>query len=480
MKYTKRTAACLIAAAALMTAAYSCSSKKSSNIDTSSEPTTAQTETTAPAEEVPSDEMNITWLSYYDLNPTGNNERSAALALFEDVYGGKINYVQTTPEEKFEKLAAMIAAGEDVDMFPYESDALPNGVLKEQYEPLDPYFDTLEIDSDLWKNMNGVIEMFKYNDSHYVIPYNIEDPLLLTYSRTMMKENGLKDPYKLYLDGKWDWDTFMKMMEKFRNENNTGTSRYGICGDFCKGLIQSTGHTVINYNNGKLENNISDPEIEKAENLILTIKNKGLQNKISYWLDKTSFWFDYFPDDKSTLFYAMGDWSLGASNGANPDLDLMTVPFPKPAKADKYYIPCSYNARMLVKNSQKGKAVATYIKCERLAATEPKYLEAAKKQALVKDETATGQLRSFVTEEQYDAIQSFKDPSVITPVFDFGYGMGESMHGTGLYTYDTRGVMDNLEMALLEDNEGIDSWKALRDALSGKIDAEIEKFNKEN
>ena len=149
--------------------------------------------------------MTLTWLSYYDINPSGSNDRSVALSLFEDVYGGKINYVQTTSEDKFSKLASMILAGDDVDMFPYEWDALPNGVTKNQYDPLDPYFEDMGMNEDgLWDDMEDVIDMFEYKGEHYVVPFTISDPLLVTYSRKMVQAEGLEDPYTLYENGEWD------------------------------------------------------------------------------------------------------------------------------------------------------------------------------------------------------------------------------------------------------------------------------------
>ena len=155
----------------------------------------------------------------------------------------------------------------------------------------------------------------------------------------------------------------------------------------------------------------------------------------------------------------------------------MVVPFPKSPDSSEYNLCCNYGARMLIKNSKKGEAVATYIKCERLALTEEKYVEAAKQKALIVDKTASGLVRSYVTEEQYDAIMSYRDPSNTNPMFDFGYGMGDIMYGSGDYTYETRGVMDNLEKALLEGNDAVDSWAALRDAWTGVISTEVEKFN---
>lgn len=413
--------------------------------------------------------QTIVWLADYDLNPTNNNDRSVALSLFEDVYGAKVKFVKADSNEKFSKLATLILSGDEVDMFPYEWDAVPNGVVKDQYQPLDPYYNVMGMNEDgLWDDMTEVIDMFEYNGNHYVVPFTVSDPLVITYSRKLMEEQGLDDPYELYLDGKWDWDVFMDMMESFVSGAPDGTQRYGINGWFGQAIIQSTGHTVINYDGKKFENNIDDPEIEKAELLMQEIASKHL-----YQPD----WIGYFPDNHSTLFFAMGDWALGTSNAKNPDSDLMVVPFPKSPDAKKNYLCCNYAAKMLVKNSTKGDAVATYIKCERLAATQEEYKKVAKQKALVEEKTASGKVKSFITEEQYDALRSFLDPKEVTPMFDFAYGMGDIMNNDGEYTYETRGVMNNLTQALLEGNDAVDSWATLRDSWTGVIDEEVKRFN---
>lgn len=475
MKNLKRFLAGLISITAMMTAAVSCSGKESSSSE-NNEHYKSEDEFAVSVDEneikgendVDISGQTIYWLADYDLNPTNNNDRSVALSLFEDVYGGKIEYIQTDSNEKLSTLAQRLLSGDPVDMIPYEWDAIPNGVSKNQYQPLDPYYDILEMDTDLWDDMTDVIDMFEYKDSHYVIPYVLSDPLLITYSRKMMEAEGLDDPRELWEDGEWDWDAMMDMMSQFVSNAPEGTTRYGINGWFGQAVIQSTGHTVVTYENGVFANNIDDPEIEKAELLLEEMATKNL-----YRPD----WVGYFPDDQSTLFFGMANWALGASNAKNEDMDLMIVPFPKSPNADENYLCCNFAAKMLVDKSDKGEAVATYIKCERLAATNEDYKEAAKQKALVVEQTASGVTKSFVTEEQYDALQEYLDPDNVTPVFDFGYGMGERMYGSGEYTYETRGVMDNLEQALLEGNTAVDSWASLRDAWTGVIDEEVNKFN---
>lgn len=406
--------------------------------------------------------QTITWLADYDLAPQNNDERPTALALFEDVYGAHVNYVQTSYDDKYSTLESMINGGEEVDMFPYERDAFPNGVMKELFEPLDPYFDIMGVDDGLWDDMADVIDMFGYNGSHYVMPYAVTKPQVIIYSRKLMKSVKLDDPYELYLDGKWDWDAMMKMMKAFVSKAEDGKPRYGINGSFGQAVIQSTGHTVVNYDDGVFSNNIGDPEIEKAEKFMQKIVSEKLYDPD---------WKEYFPDDESTLFYAASDRALGRSNAKNPDADLMIVPFPKAPDADKIYLSCDFSARMLVRGSQKCEAVATYIKCERIAAAHDEYKELAKQTALVV------QKKSFVTEEQYDALQSCLDRSDMTPVFDFSYGMGGRMYGDGDYNYETRGVMNKLSSAFLEGWSQADSWKKLREECSDVIDEEIKKFN---
>lgn len=479
----KKLLAGMIAVSAVMTSAVSCSGKKSSE--------------NAP-EELPGEEeldegkkidikgQTITWLADYDLNPAEGEARSAALAMFEDYYGAKVKFVETDAEDKFTKLSSMILAGEEVDMFPYETKAFPNGVLNEQYEPLDPYFDVMGIEDGLWDGMKDTIDMFAYDGSHYVVPYSLSDPQLITYSRKLMEEEKLDDPYKLYTEGKWTWSAFTNMMETFVKNGEPEPSedeeespkppvennRRGICGEFGQALLQSTGHTVVNYDGTKFTNNISDAEIAKAETLKKELADKNLID-FAYR--------DCLPSDGTVLFFASSDWTLPETNAKNQGREIMVVPFPKADGADKNYLSCNFNAKMLVKNSKKGEAVAAYLKCERIAAEQAEYKKIAKQEALTVKMNASGSVRSFVTEEQYDAIQSFLDTEKNAPVFDFGYGMGTNMFGNGDYTYETRGVMDNITSVLYPGSpEEPVTWEQLRDSWSATVDSEVARFNKNN
>lgn len=460
MKNIKRLLAALISTAAVLSSAASCSKKESSKSE--AVPTADSTENTTEPD-IPADDMEIVWLADYDLNPASDEQRSVALSIFEDTYDGKINYIPCTPQDKFSTLASMIDAGETVDMFPCEAGVFPNGVMRDWFAPLDPYFGEMDMDSGLWEDMSDIVEMFAYNGQHYIVPYSVSEPLLLTYSRKLMQSEGIDDPRKLYQEGRWNWDTMKSMIEKFM-ANNPAAYRFGINGWYGQAALSSTGHTVVGFDGSRLTNNIGDEAIARAVGLIAEIRANG-------WY--SSFWRDSFPSDFNTLFYASTSWTLGISNAANPDADLMIVPFPKSPDADKNYISCNFNSRMLVNSSDKGKAVATYLKCERIAAADENHKKAAKEAAVATYKNVSGSFKSFVTEEQYDALQEYLDTSEVSPVFDFGNGMGEAMTGYGIYSPDTRGVMYRIT-----DTEGTQPpWDALREALSPVIDSEIAGYN---
>lgn len=401
--------------------------------------------------------QEITWLSYYDVNPVDSEERSAALSLFEDVYGGKVSFVYTSYEKKYDVLSEKILGGEPVDMFPYEPNAFPYGAAKELFQPLDDYID---LDDELWAGIRDVADSMTYKDAHYVIPYSISEPACLIYSRKLVKDEGLDDPYKLYESGKWDWDAFVSMMDDFSGE-------HGCAGLIGPAAIHSTGMPVVGSDGASLSNNTGSEEIEKAEQLLEKLSNNG------YYTDGL---YTRYPSDGSLLFLSAGPWALSESNGENSDGDMFLVPFPKAPGADKYYIDCTFDAKMLAAKSDKGEAVAAYIKCERIAATDEKYAAGRKENALKAHVNDKGEKLKYITEEQYNVISEMTDTSKFTPVFDYGTGMGRKM-STETYEYESRGAYKNITDGLVSGYEGSPtSWEELREKWSGVIDEEIKKY----
>ncbi|MDE6729286.1 MAG: extracellular solute-binding protein [Oscillospiraceae bacterium] len=404
-------------------------------------------------ESEPDPMREIIWLSDYDLNPLPGQQRDPALAIFEDQYHGKITWYWCDPTKRIETLTNFIQAGDSVDMVSFQTEDFPSGIRDDLFQPLDDY---LDLTDPIWDGVRKPIEDYAYHNAHYIIPYATGHNLLLIYDKNICMANDLADPYQLYQSGEWTWDVFLNMMQEFTAGDS---KRSGITGNVGRGILQSTGIRIAG-NAGQLENHMEDPAIADAENLLQEIKNKNLYDPAFY-----------NSAAENILFYAMEDWALDQSNAMHPDADYMAVPFPKASGTESYYLTGNYESKLLVKNSTKGEAVAAYLYCERLAHTDPAYLNQAKERSLTGQTSAAGQVLSYRTEEQYNAILDYqKNLELIT---DPAYGMGNELYGDGDYTYETKGVMNRLEESILRDGK---SWEQILTDCKPLLDTALKNY----
>lgn len=434
----KKILAALMGLAVITTGFTACDKKEESSETAETEVASETAEATT--EEAKPEGDTIYFMSDYDLNPSYGKNRSIALTLFEDVYGGTIEWIPTTQATMYDDLSNALLGGQQVDMFPYYDNAVPYGVFKDLFQPLDDYVDFTD---ERWADMKGLADKMAYKGSYYAVPTNINNPVVLIYSRKAVKDMKLEDPYKLYTEGKWTWEKFVEMMKEFE-----GT---GCAGWIGQGIMQSTGQPYITYDGSAFTNNIENEQLANAGALIEEISGPMYDEE----------WYDELDED--ILFLGAGSWDIADSNKENKDADVFFVPFPSEDGSGKY-VTADINAKMLVKNSQKGEAVAQYLECERIAVTEEKYVEAQKK----------ADIESGITEEQYTFLQELKNPDNV--MFDFAYGMSKAISNAST-EYDERGAINNMNDALLTGYAAApSSWTEIRDSYKSIIDAEIEGY----
>ena len=422
---------------AIITAGFTACEKAEESSESSVE-TAAATETTA-EEEAPAGET-VYFMSDYDLNPSYGENRSIPLTLFEDVYGGKIEWIPTTQATMYDDLSKAVLGGQQVDMFPYMENAVPYGVSQDLFQPLNDYIDFTD---ERWAEMKGLADKMAYKGSYYAVPTNINNPVVLIYSRKAVADMGFEDPYKLYTEGKWTWEAFVEMMKEFENT--------GCAGWIGQGIMQSTGQPYVTYDGSAFANNIENEHIQSAGALIEQISGAMYDEK----------WYDEL--DENILFLGAGSWDIADSNKKNADADVFFVPFPSEDGSGKF-VTADINAKMLVKNSQNGEAVAKYLECERIAATEEKYVTAQKNAAI----------ESGITEEQYTFLEELKRPDNV--MFDFAYGMSKKISNPTT-EYNERGAINNMNDALLTGYADAPStWTEIRDSYKEVIDEEIGKY----
>lgn len=291
----------------------------------------------------------VKWLSWYDINPADNKPKLAALELFESKYGGKIEFIPTTYENRFNDLSTQVLGGSSPDIFPgQEGDTFPERVLNGMFEAWDDYLDFN--DADLWtEGAKKLSDVHMMGGKHYLVATTTDSKCIMIYNKKTIEENGLDDPAELLAAGTWDWNAFRKMCLDYCNRDEDKFAYDSWY--FETNLLLTTGVAPISTENGLLKSNLTTAEIERAENFMYDLKKDDLP------LPKPEFNWTEQPQRMSegkTLFYPIGTWALWEADlSAYGTLDeIMFVPMPKDPEADKYYLPASMDAYVLCKGAQ--------------------------------------------------------------------------------------------------------------------------------
>lgn len=370
MKKQKRVLA-LISALVLMASVTGCS-------DSSSGSASETTASTAPKElneedkaviadiDIGEDENTevgtVKWFSFYDINPADNKPKMPALELFETKFGGKIEYMETVWENRYNDMANLIIAGNAPDIYPaQEFDTFPTDAITGKCQAWDDYLDFN--DADLWAGVPGakqLSDMHTINGKHYVAAVGTYSKCVMIYNKRTIEENGLDDPAELLAEDNWTWDTFRKMCTDFcsREDDKFAYDWW----DFEVQLVGTTGVVPISMEDGVLVNNLASPEIERAQDFLYNLKRDDLP------FPHREYGWDVQPSriaDGRTLFYPIGTWALWEADlSAYGDQgEIMFVPMPRDPKADAYYLPSSMDAYALCKEASNPEGAAAYMKC---------------------------------------------------------------------------------------------------------------------
>ncbi len=308
----------------------------------------------------------IKWLANWDINPDSSGKnKPTELVVFEEKYGGKIEWIQCDWGDRYEKLAESINSGEGIDFF-YggDGDAFPKGAVKGMFAPVDDYID---FSKPVWEDVKEINDSFLWNGQHYLVVMRpVGDAVGCIYNRKTVQEAGLTDPAELYKRGEWDWNAFEDMLKSFVDTEN---QHYGIDGWwFENGLINTTGVPAVGIENGKLVSNIGSPAMERVQNWMYQLYN---ENCIAIGVGDYG-WTEHpeYIGEGKLLFYPVGLYELYYESSRWKEIygeDAFFVPMPKDPEADEYYIPVNMESYCFVKGGSNPEGVAKFLECKRFA-----------------------------------------------------------------------------------------------------------------
>ena len=148
----------------------------------------------------------IKFLSHWDINPAEGVSVPVQLGMFQEKYGGKVEWIPTTWETRYSDLSTLVLGGSGVDFFPRDEESLPKGVISGMFQPVDDYID---LDSELWSDVAVAMDKYNFNGRHYALISSVSADAVVLYNKQTIDEYGFDDPWELYEEGKWNWDTFL-------------------------------------------------------------------------------------------------------------------------------------------------------------------------------------------------------------------------------------------------------------------------------
>ncbi|MBQ8377717.1 MAG: extracellular solute-binding protein [Oscillospiraceae bacterium] len=397
----------------------------------------------------------IDWFSFWDINPTEaeDKEIGADLALFQTKYNGKINYIQTTWEKKFDDLAALVLSNNAPDFIGADDmDIFPKCAIKDMIIPIDDYFD---LDDPLWEGTKESADKFEFQGHHYVSVIRNDPSYIVIYNKNTIEENGLDDPAQLFADGEWNWDTFSEMCIEFTNPDE---DKYALDGWYYeKAFLQSSGVPLIGIEDGDLVNNIYSETLADVNNMMYDLQKNGVvYPKHDHGWQLRGNLEGNGIGSGLTLFYPIGLWAIEqppSKTEVYGDIaagEVMFVPVPNSAESDAAYVPSRVHAFCLVKGGKNPEGVAAYLDCARYCEIDNSTAEITLEQ-LTKD--------YGWTQEMIDMRDTIYEMSAENPVFDFEQGVSADLNS--ICDTAIRGTMNPQEQK---------TWTSVVEANAGSID----------
>ncbi len=306
----------------------------------------------------------MSFMAHWGLNPAEGQPESPTLKMFKEKYGGEVEDRVTTWDERLDAVTAAAMSDDCPDLTVYWGELLPKGFSNGLYREID---DLVDLNGFGWKDTKVVADRYMFNGKHYVCTPYVADGGVLFYNKATIKEYNLEDPRELFRKGEWTWDKMLEMMKTFSDPNDTDgdkLGRYGIDGwDPGDSMYHTCGVPLVTMDeNGKLQNNIDDPAIERAMNWVLEFRKQNVG--FPRWDNEWNIAPERIKSGK-TLFYINGLWEYNRFTIGDLAIgeNACFVPYPRDPNADAYYRIAGIDAYMPFGGAKNTEAVSAWLDC---------------------------------------------------------------------------------------------------------------------
>lgn len=214
-----------------------------------------------------------TWIDH-----TGT-EGNKPIQSFIDKYGIKVELVYCSQDNYAAELSALIAAGNSPDVY-VENGNFPTLINIAQ----DFSITGVDLNEPIWSQK--YINACSINNHVYAVN-TVNTPWasgnIVVYNRELMESNGVKTPAEYIEEDNWTWET---LKECAKQVNALGSNYKGIYYE-TNCMLASVGATSIKYDykKSKFVNNVNDPNLSKALQLLSEMRSENLVGTQSAFVD---------------------------------------------------------------------------------------------------------------------------------------------------------------------------------------------------
>ncbi|MCL2771892.1 MAG: hypothetical protein FWD71_00965 [Oscillospiraceae bacterium] len=271
-------------------------------------------------------------------------------------------------------------------------------------------------------NINGYMP-FVAND--FVIP----SPCFITFSKDLLKQYGLEDPYQLVKSGKWTWDKLSEMAKQVSKDVDgdgkyTENDLYGFVGEldwqFVNAMYSCNQYIMTKDADGHYVFDVNTSKTQDIVNKLYDLLYVGNQT-FTYVYDAKNQGKPYIPFDSGrALFYMSVPSDVKALRAT--DFDFGILPYPKLDENQANYISLNWAgticAPLNISNPEKVGAVVDYLGAESYSTVWPAYFDVLLNGKLIRDDDSKDMLDIIYNNSIYDFglnFSNFNDLLYIVP-----------------------------------------------------------------
>jgi hypothetical protein len=193
---------------------------------------------------------------------------------------------------------------------------------------------------------------------------------------------------------------------------------------YVKALSETSGVAMIGLEDGLLVNNMSDPNIEKAQNFMYELEKNNVvfDRSSNNWKTRGDGTTGNGLGSYQTLFIPVGLWALEVSvENSAPFGDveageIMFVPMPKNPDSDTYYISSRIEGYNLCKDAPNPEGFAAYMNCLMVCKDSTQNIT---------EDTLINEYKW--TQEMVDMRETIYEMAAANPVFDLQDGVSSEL-----------------------------------------------------